>query len=104
MLTFGILPMPRFAHRHPFNRRRQSSLSGLLTLGFGDPFHVLLLMAATEILERRQGFLIFFQSRDQLSGNDQFLPFFGLGSPRQPDPSLIESRRLFDMADRHLVL
>jgi len=96
--------MPGFSLRDPFNRRCQSSLSGLLTLGFGDPFQVFVFMAVTEILERRHGLFVSFQGGHQISRNDQFFPFFGLGSGRQPGPSLIESNRFFDIANQHLVL
>ena len=79
--------MPWFSLRPPFNRRCQPSLTGLRTLGFGDPFQVLFFMAVSEILESRQGISIFFQGGLQISRNDQFFPFFGLNT-EHPAPNI----------------
>src|SRR5204863_7947842 len=93
-----------FTLRHPFDRRCQTSLSGFFTLGFGDPFHVLLLVAVTETLEDSLGLSILFQYRHQLGGNDQFFPLLGLWFGGRPGPSFVEPDRFFDKADQHFVL
>ena len=64
-----ILPVSRLALRQPFDCRAQPLLPRILSFCFGDPFHVILLVAVAKVLKRLQCLFIFANRIQEIGGN-----------------------------------
>src|SRR4051812_35011204 len=70
-----VFPVMRFPFRHPFQSGLQPPFAGLLSLCFGHPFHVLLFVAVTKLVECRVGFFVPAECSSEIRGNEKRFSF-----------------------------
>src|SRR5207253_7866170 len=94
-LPLHVLPVPRLALGHPFDRGVQALAARLVRLRLGDPLQVLALVARAEALERRPRLRALLQRGSELRGHRDLL-LRVLQRPRDLDPLLVQLRGLPD--------